>query len=56
MNEDLPEGYRWATAEEAENWSDNPHIIVVPRTVDANGIPYTHGEADFAIPINIKED
>lgn len=48
---DLPSGYRWATADEAEDWEKVPGIIVVPRTTDANGVPYTHGEADLAVPV-----
>jgi hypothetical protein len=48
---DLPAGYRWATAEETEDWENVPGIIVVHRTTDANGKPYTHGEADLAVPI-----
>jgi hypothetical protein len=48
---DLPDGYRWATAEETEDWENVPGIIVVPRTHDASGTPYTHSEADLAVPI-----
>lgn len=44
---DLPAGYRWATFEEIER----PDAIVVPRTVDSNGTPYTDGEADIAVPV-----
>lgn len=47
---DLPDGYRWATADECE--ADAPGAIVVPRTVDSNGTPYTHGEADVAVPVS----
>jgi hypothetical protein len=49
---DLPEGYRWATAEECENWPNVPGIIVVPLTVDSEGKPYTQGEADLAVPLD----
>lgn len=53
MNNDLPSGYRWATAEECEEYAVGMHkdAIVVMRTVDSNGIPYTQGEADIAVPI-----
>jgi hypothetical protein len=44
---DLPAGYRWATAEETEMGVPG---IVVPRTVDNTGKPYTQGEADIAVP------
>lgn len=46
---DLPAGYRWATFEEIER----PDAIVVPRTVDSNGTPYTDGEADIAVPVEV---
>ena len=49
-NTDLPSGYRWATADETENWENVPNIIIVRRTTDANGTPYTHDEADLAVP------
>jgi hypothetical protein len=42
-----PAGYRWATEDEI----DRPDVIVVPLTVDASGTPYTHNEADLAVPI-----
>lgn len=48
---DLPYGYRWATPDECERWETIPGIIVVPRTADRNGVPYTHGEADLAVPL-----
>lgn len=50
---DLPTGYRWATASETQVHSvtPNPDMLVVPRTMDAKGIPYTHGEADLALPL-----
>ena len=48
---DLPEGYRWATAEECENWQNIPGIISVPLTVSSNGHVYTDGESDLAVPI-----
>jgi hypothetical protein len=52
---DLPTGYRWATAEETEAHAvtANPAMVVVPRTADASGTPYTHGEADLALPIDL---
>ena len=50
---DLPTGYRWATAYETESHgrTPNPDMLVVTRTADVKGIPYTHGEADLALPI-----
>ncbi|NUS02023.1 MAG: hypothetical protein HOV97_05605 [Nonomuraea sp.] len=48
---DLPPGYRWATAAEAENWRKHPEAIVVRRTVDSAGNPYTSDEADLAMPL-----
>lgn len=53
MNTDLPAGYRWATAHETDAHSvkPNPDMIVVPRTTDNKGQPYTGGEADLALPI-----
>lgn len=50
-NSDLPTGYRWATAEETEAhlMTPNPDMIVVPRTTDCSGHPYTQGEADLAV-------
>ena len=51
---DLPEGYRWATADETEDYLVNPDrhpdMIVVHRTADAAGNPYTGDEADLAMP------
>jgi hypothetical protein len=51
---DLPDGYRWATAEETEAYGMNPAafpaMVVVVRTADASGVPYTQGEADLALP------
>lgn len=44
---DLPAGYRWAFEDEL----DRPDAIVVPRTADSTGRPYTQGEADVAVPI-----
>lgn len=44
---DLPVGYRWA----AEHEMDRDDAIVVSRTVDSQGVAYTHGEADIAVPI-----
>lgn len=43
---DLPYGYRWALEEDM----DRDDAIVVMRTVDASGIPYTQDEADLAVP------
>jgi hypothetical protein len=48
---DLPPGYRWASADEADNAENHPAMIVVHRTVDVNGFPYTHDEADLAMPL-----
>jgi hypothetical protein len=50
---DLPTGYRWATAAETEahGITPNPEMLVVPRTTDAEGKPYTSGEADLALPL-----
>jgi hypothetical protein len=52
---DLPEGYRWATAEECETYakatSSVPGAIVVKRTVDSSGHVYTQDESDLAVPI-----
>jgi hypothetical protein len=55
---DLPTGYRWATADETEAHAvtPNPDMVVVPRTADADGTPYTHGEADLALPIPLPRD
>lgn len=51
MNDnDLPVGYRWATAEETENHERIPEAIVVQRSVSANGHIYTQDEADLAVP------
>lgn len=49
---DLPKGYRWATAEECEDWPHVPGLIIVPLTVSENGHVYTQGESDLAVPIN----
>lgn len=50
-----PPGYRWATEAECEQYARNPRLLtaalVVPLTVDANGQPYTHDEADLAVPV-----
>jgi hypothetical protein len=55
MNGDLPEGYRWCTENECyelEGMQVYPDdVIIVPRTADCNGVPYTQGEADLAIRI-----
>ncbi len=45
---DLPEGYRWADEEDLADLPDG--WIDVPRTVDSNGVPYTQGESDIAVP------
>lgn len=45
---DLPTGHRWATEDEM----DRPDAIVVRRSVDRDGRPYTQGEADLAVPVN----
>jgi hypothetical protein len=54
MDRDLPDGFRWATAEECEAYSMCPSdyldMIVVGRTVDADGNRYTGGESDLAVP------
>lgn len=51
-NTDLPAGYRWATADECEQYATGnlSGAIVVPRTADSNGVPYTQDEADLAVP------
>lgn len=46
---DLPAGYRWATAEETE--AGHPDAIMVKRSTDSTGRPYTEDEADVAVPI-----
>jgi hypothetical protein len=53
VNNDLPAGYRWATADETEahGVTANPDMIVVPRTTDEKGEVYKNGEADLALPI-----
>jgi hypothetical protein len=55
---DLPTGYRWATADETEAHmvAENPDMVVVPRTVDSSGTPYTEGEADLALPIDLPRN
>lgn len=48
---DLPEGYRWATADETERGGmDIPGAMMVTRTFDSTGRRYTEGEADLAVP------
>lgn len=49
---DLPVGYRWASEYETEMHAAGklPTAIVVKRTVDSNGVPYTQDEADVAVP------
>jgi len=47
---DLPAGYRWAREDEM----DREDAIVVPRTADSTGRPYTQGEADLAVPVSEK--
>lgn len=49
---DLPRGHRWATAEESETWETVPGLIVVQRTADTAGNPYTQDEADLAVPLD----
>jgi hypothetical protein len=53
---DLPEGYRWANESETEALTDNPMsapgAVLVPRTVDSSGTPYTQDEADWAVPVD----
>jgi hypothetical protein len=55
--DDLPDGYRWATADECEAYSvapsSYPQFIIVTRTVDTHGRPYTEGESDIACPIGL---
>lgn len=46
MSTDLPAGYRWATEDE----TDRPDAIIVKRTADSTGRPYTQDEADLAVP------
>ena len=55
---DLPEGYRWANEWETETIAAGGKIdhLVVPRTTDSTGVPYTQGEADIAVPIGILTD
>lgn len=50
--EDLPVGYRWATAEETEanQGAGVEGAILVRRTFDAAGNEYTQDEADLAVP------
>lgn len=60
-NKDLPSGYRWADADETERIAagDLTDYIVVPRSTDSAGVPYTQGEADVAVPITdagLEED
>jgi hypothetical protein len=54
IEDDLPKGYRWANEDECEAYakatSSVPGVIVVKRTFDCNGIPYTQDEADLAVP------
>jgi len=49
---DLPTGYRWADEDECDAIVHDPSLphIVVPRTFDSTGKPYTEGEADIAVP------
>jgi hypothetical protein len=51
-NNDLPGGYRWATERECEEFArgERYDLIVVKRTFDSNGTPYTQDEADLAVP------
>lgn len=49
---DLPKGYRWAFEDEM----DREDAIVVMRTFDVNGVPYTQDEADVAVLIDDPKD
>lgn len=51
---DLPTGYRWATEAETEAHARGmlDAAIVVPRTTDSTGHPYTQDEADLAVPLS----
>lgn len=51
-NTDLPAGYRWATADETElyQYSGYPGARWIYLTVDEQGVPYTQGECDMAVP------
>lgn len=51
MSNDLPKGYRWANELESELYKKIPGAIVVKRTADSNGQPYTQDEADIAVPL-----
>jgi hypothetical protein len=57
MSDDLPDGYRWATADECETFAadpgGHPEMIIVTRTADASGRPYTEGESDVAILVGL---
>lgn len=46
-NTDLPPGYRWASEMEM----NREDAIVIKRTADNTGKPYTQDEADVAVPI-----
>jgi hypothetical protein len=48
-DDDLPPGYRWARDEDETVRAD---AILVPRTMDSTGKPYTQDEADIAVPEN----
>lgn len=52
MADDLPAGWRWATERETEAILGGANLEhrVIPRTVDSTGVPYTHDEADVAVP------
>ena len=53
---DLPAGYRWADEDETEIIAADlraiPGAILVPRTADSTGAPYTQGEADWGVPLD----
>lgn len=50
---ELPAGYRWANEFETEKYLGDPnslpHAILVHRSHDNQGIPYTNNEADLAV-------
>jgi len=59
MSKDLPQGYRWATEDEAELACMGllPQAIMVKRTHDSQGNRYAQDEADMAVPSNfISQD
>lgn len=55
---DLPKGYRWATEDEFQRYLNRERIqgaVTVIRTVDSQGTPYTHEEADLAVPFSLSD-